>query len=39
MAFMNDCESTPSHMASFADKEMKSGLKGLNQADIEHRLG
>jgi len=38
MAFMNECSQTPSHIAYFADKELKQGLKGTSEEEVDARL-
>jgi cullin 3 len=36
--FMNNCNLTPSFIASYCDNEFKKGLKGNSQAEIEAKL-
>ena len=37
--FMNEQPFTPTYMAQFADRELRSGLKGVTDFEVEKRLG
>lgn len=36
--FMNECQATPQFIASYADHELRRGLKGLSNEETEQRL-
>lgn len=36
--FMNSCSQTPSYIATYANKELTTGLKGVNNEETEQRL-
>lgn len=38
MQFMNECSQTPSYIANFSDIELKKGLKGATENEIDARL-
>jgi len=38
MQFMNECASTPAFIAQYCDAELKKGLKGKNEKEIDDRL-
>lgn len=38
MQFMNECSQTPSYIANYTDVELKKGLKGSTEAEIDTRL-
>ena len=35
---MNKCQYTPHYIASYCDNELRKGLKGVNEAEIDQRL-
>jgi hypothetical protein len=38
MDFMNECHSTPTFLAHFTDFELKKGMKGQTETEIDNRL-
>ena len=38
MQFMNECSQTPSYIAQYCDVELKKGLKGASEQEIDSRL-
>jgi len=38
MNFMNDQKLTPTFMALFCDEDMRKGLKGLNEEQVNSKL-
>lgn len=36
--FMNSCAQTPFYIANYADKELRVGLKGVSNEEVESRL-
>jgi hypothetical protein len=38
MDFMNDCPQTPTFLALYTDFELKKGMKGQTESEIDNRL-